>query len=255
MTRQAVILAAGRGHRLGAAARGRPKCLLTVGGQTLVEHQLAALAEIGIEDICVVAGYGAEDVSAHVGGRCTLVLNPRWEETNSLYSLWLAREWVRGGELFVLNSDVLAHPEVFRRVAATAGSSLAYDSSSGHEDEHMRVWVEGGELRAISKCLAAPRISGENVGLLRFERRAAPLVLGMAGALATDGHDRSWAAAAVDRLLPRLKIRCVDIADLPWVEIDYGSDLRTARQTVWPAIRDPLRSSSVAADVARAASF
>jgi len=234
--RQAVILAAGGGRRLGNAARGLPKCLLSVGGRPLVEHQLAALAEIGVEEVCVVAGYRAEDVGACVAGRCTVILNPCWSETNSLYSLWLARDWVRGEELFVLNSDVLAHPDVYHRVAATPGSALAYDSTSGHEDEHMKVWVEGEGLRAISKCLAPPRISGENVGLLRFEHRVARLVLSEADALVAAGQKRAWAVEALDRLLPRLDVRCVDVAGLPWVEIDSEADLEHARERVWPFV-------------------
>lgn len=235
--RQAVILAAGGGRRLGDAARGLPKCLLPVGGRPLVEHQLAALAEVGVEEVCVVAGYGAEEVGACVNGRCTVILNPCWSETNSLYSLWLARDWARADELFVLNSDVLAHPDVYHRLASTSGSTLAYDSSSGYEDEHMKVWVEGEGLRAISKCLAPPRISGENVGLLRFERRTACLVLSEAGALVTAGHKKAWAVEALDRLLPRLNVRCVDVAGLPWVEIDSKADLEHARDSVWPSVQ------------------
>lgn len=236
--RQAVILAAGGGRRLGAASRGLPKCLLSVGGRPLVEHQLAALAEIGVEEVCVVAGYRAEDVDACVARRCTVIRNPCWDETNSLYSLWLAREWIRGEEVFILNSDVLAHLEVYHRLAALSpGSALAYDSSSGHEDEHMKVWVEGGGLRAISKCLAPPRISGENVGLLRFERRVARLVLSEVDALVAAGSKRAWAVEALDRLLPRLEVRCVDVADLPWVEIDSEADLELARESVWPSVQ------------------
>lgn len=236
---QAVILAAGCGKRLGAEARGGPKCLLEVGGRTLAAHQLAALAEVGIDDVCLVVGYGAEKVRAELGGRCHLILNARWAETNSLYSLWLAREWVRG-ESFVVNSDVLAHPEVFRRVAATPGSSLAYDASSGQDDEHMKVWVEGRVLRGISKCLPPERTSGENVGILRYSRRAGELVLRAAGDLIAGGGDGAWAPAALDRLVPRLEIHCVDVSDLPWVEIDSATDLTAARETVWPAIRSPL---------------
>jgi len=235
--RQAVILAAGGGRRLGAAGRGLPKCLLSVGGRPLIEHQLAALAEIGVEEVCVVAGYRAEDVDACVARHCTVIRNPCWSETNSLYSLWLAREWIRGGEVFILNSDVLAHLDVYHRLADLPGSGLAYDSSSGHEDEHMKVWVESGRLRAISKCLAPPRISGENVGLLRFERRVARLVLSEVDVLVAAGNKRAWAVEALDRLLPRLDVRCVDIADLPWVEIDSEADLELARKSVWPSVQ------------------
>ncbi|MEE8524020.1 MAG: phosphocholine cytidylyltransferase family protein [Thermoanaerobaculia bacterium] len=234
--RQAVILAAGCGRRLGSETGGRPKCLLSVGGKTLIERQLEALEEIGIDKVCVVAGFGADEVRAQLDGRCSLILNRRWADTNSLYSLWLTREWVRG-ELFLFNSDVLAHIDVYRRIAAAPSSCLAFDSSSGHDGEHMKVWIDGGDLRAISKCLPAAQISGENVGILRFAPRVAQLVLGAADALVTNGGRQAWAPAAIDSLVPQSRIRCVDVSDLPWVEIDCPDDLRTAREIVWPAIR------------------
>ena len=233
---QAVILAAGCGKRLGGEARGGPKCLLEVGGRTLVEHQLAALAEVGVEEVCLVVGYGAEKVREVLGTRCHFVLNARWADTNSLYSLWLARDWVRR-ELFLVNSDVLAHPDVFHRVAAAAPyAGLAYDASSGRDEEHMKVWVDGGLLQGVSKCLPSEQSSGENVGVLRFPRPAAELLLREAGDLIAAGGDGAWAPAALDRLVPRLKVRCVDVADLPWTEIDSADDLRAAREMVWPAL-------------------
>ena len=54
---RAVILAAGRGRRMGEMTEGRPKCLLPVGGQSLLEHQLATLSALGVAKITVVIGY------------------------------------------------------------------------------------------------------------------------------------------------------------------------------------------------------
>ena len=88
----AIILAAGRGGRLGPLTAERPKCLLRVGTGSLLDHQLDALRVGGLNSVVVVAGYCADAVEAELAGRASLLLNPRHAETNSLYSLWLARE-------------------------------------------------------------------------------------------------------------------------------------------------------------------
>ena len=93
---EAVILAAGRGSRLQSETDAVPKCLTEVGGRTLLEHQLELLYGAGIERICVVAGYQAQAVQDAVGDAAEVIYNDLWASTNSLYSLSLCRQWVRG---------------------------------------------------------------------------------------------------------------------------------------------------------------
>ena len=93
---QAVILAAGMGSRLKAVTGGMAKALLEVGGRPLILHQLEALADHGVGPVLVIVGYQADEVKDAVGDRAETLVNDRFEETNSLYSLWLARHWIKG---------------------------------------------------------------------------------------------------------------------------------------------------------------
>jgi len=235
MTTQAVILAAGRGTRLGGKVNGDPKCLIPFGDNVLLEHQLTVLDRLGIDEVIVVVGHESDRVRQIVGDRCTYVVNDRFAETNSLYSLWTARAFVSGSFMLV-NADVLAHPEVYRRVLCAGGTALAFDSGSGGEAEHMKVNVREGRLRAISKRLRPEETHGENLGILYFDEDAGRLMLREAAAIIEAGQLKAWAPAAVDRIADRVLIRAVDVADLPWTEIDFPEDLATANQTIWPAI-------------------
>src|SRR3954471_17434957 len=123
-TMDALILAAGRGSRL---KEGRAKCLVELGGRPLIDHQLDALRSAGVERFVVVAGYQVSQVASALPGDATVLLNPRYAETNSLYSFLLARSAV-GSDLLVLNCDVLFHPLVATLVANAPGNALAYDS-------------------------------------------------------------------------------------------------------------------------------
>jgi choline kinase len=232
----ALILAAGRGSRLDGATMGRPKCLVEIGDRSLLDHQLDALGSAGITRAVIVTGYQGDMIIAAAGGRATIVQNEDWAQTNSLYSLSLCREAVEGS-CMVLNSDVLFDAAMIRRLLESGGNTFAYDSSSGQDDEHMKVEFAGGRLVRMSKVLEAQRSHGENVGVLYFRGDTVEMLFeSVVEALECCGPN-VWMAAAVERLADRAALRGVDMADQHWVEIDYPHDLMLARRQVWPAMR------------------
>ena len=232
---QAIILAAGRGSRLGPATDGTPKCLIDVGGSTLLEHHIRALRDVGIKRICVVTGHESDQVRASLDATCDCLVNASFAETNSLYSLWLTRGCLSGG-FMLMNCDVLAHPEVYRRVAEAQGCALAYDSSSGADPEHMKLQIIDGRLVTMSKMLDREIVCGENVGILKFDAEGAQRLYREAHSLITTGARNTWAPAAVDGIARQINVNCIDIVDLPWVEIDFAEDYAEAQRLVWPAI-------------------
>jgi len=229
---EALILAAGEGSRLGVDV---PKCLVEVGGGPLLSHQLSALQDTGADDVTVVVGHGRELVRDVVGDRVHLVVNELYDQTNSLYSFWLARHGITE-DLLLLNSDVLFPVELLSRLLAAQGSALAFDSSSGDDEEHMKVRVAWGRLQRMSKRLAQHETAGENVGVLRLAPAEAEVAFAAADSLVREGCDNEWVGAAISDVAKQHLIRCLDVADLPWVEIDFPEDLSTARELVWPEI-------------------
>lgn len=232
---QALILAAGRGSRLGCMTDTLPKCLLEVGGRPLIEHLLDNLAGAGIESVGMVIGYRSARLREVVGSRADYIKNDSWGSTNSLYSFSLAESWV-DGPVLVLNSDILIHPTILKRLLTQQASSLAFDSTSGQCSEHMKVEVLDGRLRSMSKTLPSHRVSGENVGMLSLDTATARAAFAEARRLIRNGGKQSWVAAAVSRIADTHAIETVDIAGLPWREIDYSHDLHQAQHVTWPAI-------------------
>jgi choline kinase len=228
----ALILAAGRGSRL---IEAMPKCLVEVGGRPLLLHQLDALTRAGAERVTLVVGHCHAQVRAAAGGAATFVLNDRYAVTNSLYSFWLAQAAVKG-DLFVLNCDVLFPSDILDQLVGTGGSALAFDSGSGEEDEHMKVCVRRGRLVRMSKQLPPGSCHGENVGVLRLTEAAAQAAFAAAASLVHRGQERDWLGAAVNAIAHRHPIACVDVAGVPWVEIDFPHDLAAARTQIWPRI-------------------
>ena len=86
---KAIILAAGRGSRMKDLTDERPKCLVELRGKPLLEWQLEALREAGINEIAIVTGYKRELL---VNRGLTEFHNPRWAETQMVSSLACAEE-------------------------------------------------------------------------------------------------------------------------------------------------------------------
>src|SRR5262245_9306386 len=161
-----VILAAGKGSRLNGTLGDKPKCLLRVGDTTLIERQIASLRAVGINDIVIVVGCQAERVQRTCGHRLTYVENTRFAQTNSLYSLWLARPLLLDG-FVVMNCDVLFHPQLLEDlVTARHEDALLIAYSDGPlGDEEMKIKVRRGRVVEIAKTLAPDEADGENHGV------------------------------------------------------------------------------------------
>ncbi len=241
MSARAVILAAGKGSRLGALADGLPKCLLQVGGRPLVRRQLDALAEAGVSPVLLVVGYAADLVRESVGQAAEYVLNPRYEATNSLASFVLAKDWVKG-PVVVMNSDILFDPGVLDELLIAGEDSLAYDSSSGGALEHMKVATRDGKVVDLSKELPKDQAAGENVGMLYLSEHSARAVFEKGQELMTAGRDKAFLAEAIRSILPDHPLRAVDVKGLAWTEIDTPSDLDHARKEIWPLIAERLET-------------
>ena len=105
-----ILLAAGRGSRLGERTKDKPKCLCELHGRTLLDRCLDSLRQAGIqgEDIGVVTGYRGDLIQIPGAKR---FVNPNWEQTNMFVSLTMAREWLEREPCIVCYSDVVFTPE------------------------------------------------------------------------------------------------------------------------------------------------
>ncbi len=243
--KQAIILAAGTGSRLGPSALEKPKCLLPLAHKTLLEIQIETYRSLGVQEICVVVGYRKELVEpvAQRYPNITIIENPIYDASNSLYSLWLTRDWIRGA-FAVSNADVVADPEIFRRILSAPMTSLGVDTGTGYHEEHMKVEIKNDRVRSISKGLPPRRTHGENVGILSIAQNDARPFLETIDEIVRHGGENLWVPAVLHRMVTSnlIQVAAQDITGLPWIEIDFCGDLKDARKDIWPAIAPQTQS-------------
>jgi choline kinase len=238
---KAIILAAGKGSRLNGTAGDKPKCLVELGGMTLIERQIATLERAGIDDVVVVVGCQADRVRAACGDTVTYVENSRFAETNSLYSLWTARALLYEG-FVVLNCDVLFHPALLDDLLAThhdAALLIAYrkDGQPSFGDEEMKVKVCGGRVLDISKTMDPADADGENLGIVKFGARSAPHLVSILDRIVAEGGLRDWAPRAFREFAQDRPLHALGTRGLPWTEIDFPEDYQRAVDEILPAIK------------------
>ena len=237
---RAIILAAGKGSRLNGSTEETPKCLVKVGGVTLIERQIAVLQDAGLDDITVVVGCQGDSVRRTCGYGISYVENARYAQTNSLYSLWMARALLYEG-FVVLNCDVLFHPALLDDLLSARHEDallLAYRGADDPPfgDEEMKVKVRGGRVIDISKEMAPDEADGENLGIVKFGARGAAILVEIMDRLVAAGSLRAWAPRGFAEFAQMRPLHAIGTRGLPWIEIDFPEDYRRAVRDILPQI-------------------
>ena len=228
----AVLLAAGRGRRLG---NDRPKVLLEFGGRTLLDRHLENLASLqgGIEgdiETVVVTGFHAEllDVPSSIH-------NPRYEQ-GSVISLAVALDALadRSEDLLVMDADVLYEPSILRDVAALE-RGFAIDTRVTPGSEEMMAGVRDGRVRALRRGhLDGFDLAGETVGFTKIDAASLPALREIVAAADADSDYEQ----AVDRFLATHGADYVLVGDRAWTEIDFPEDVERAERDVLPRLAE-----------------
>jgi choline kinase len=234
-----IILAAGQGVRL-AGTSVEPKCLVEIGGSTLLQRQILALQSANVTDIVIVVGYEAARIKEVCAEDISFVENPDFARTSSLYSLWLAKDYLADG-FVVLNSDVLFHPQILNDLLEFQEEDALLISYCGPTsdplgDEEMKVKVNAGLVADISKNMNLLEAHGENVGIVKFGAQGAKILINHLELLVTDGAARDWAPRAFREFASHRPLHAVGTRGYPWIEIDFPADYEKAVREIYPKI-------------------
>lgn len=234
----AVILSAGQGKRLSPLTDARPKCLVPIGGRPILEWQMRALAEAGVDEIAVVTGFRAEAVEAFVKTTSVpvevgTVFNPFYSVADNIGSCWAAKDLI-GDDTLLLNGDTLFEPGIAERVIEEAEQpiTVTVDRKESYDSDDMKVRCADGRLSAIGKTLSLP-VDGESIGMIRFrDGGGARFVRAMRTALGEPATLNRWYLSIIDSLAQEGHVGVVSIEGMSWSEIDFLRDLPIAERKV-----------------------
>ena len=243
---KAIIIAAGLGSRLKSYTDNLPKCMLKFGDKTLLERQIEAYRNCGINNISVIRGYKKEKINYE---DLRYYENPDFENNNILNSLFYAEEELNGN-VIVAYSDILFEASVVRRLLESqADISIVvdidwrgyYDGRKEHpiEEAENVIFNANNEVLKIGKILTEKDdVHGEFIGMLKFTPRGAEIFKKHFHRAKEIYWDKPYQRAAIfqkayitdiiqDMADLGVPVHCV-IIERGWKEIDTVEDYQNA---------------------------
>ena len=237
-----VILAAGMAKRLRPLTDTKPKCLLEVGGRTLLERTVRAMQQAGISEFVVVTGYRADQIRTFLDNLEPLdsldkptfhfLHNADYEHNNNIYSLWMAGEYVRGKEFLLMDSDILCDPAAVARIAHEPEAALALNRHECGEEEIKVIVDANGHITEISKVCSIQDAIGESVGIEKMTADySTALYKELDQMIEKEGLIDVFYERCFERLIPQgHTFRVVDTTNYFSYELDTPEDFQRAQE-------------------------
>lgn len=231
---RAILLAAGRGRRLGSA---EPKCLISIEGRSLLARHLVNMAEAGISALTIVVGYQKELITAALDQLrpplpVELIENPRFVH-GSIVSLQVASDRLLEGAIW-MDADVLYPPALLRRLVTSAHeNAVLLDGRSEESGEEMMVGVRGGRAAKIARRVGDGwEFRGESVGFAKVGPEGGRVMKRLLEEEVTAGRLDQEYEAAMERAFAEVPFGYEKVDDFAWTEIDFEEDVVKARKLV-----------------------
>ena len=232
---KAIILAAGMGNRLHKVSGGMPKSMINIGKKTIMHHQIASCQKAGIKDFVFVLGYKKEELKNHIleklaPHQAVFIENPIFDQTNTLYSLCLARRQF-DDDFIYFNADVVFGSDLLNKISAPSEySQLLLETKSCGEEEVKMIIDKKMRILEIGKKLPIPQCAGEFIGIGKFNKSILPQFADYLQLGVDTGHANNYFEYAVDLLAKDVILQAVPTAGIPCIEIDFPEDLQRAKE-------------------------
>jgi len=238
---QAIIMAAGRGSRLGTLTDSIPKAFLKARGYSLIDYNIALLHENGIKDIKIVVGYKAElyEDMAKTRLGITCIYNPFYEYCNVLGSFFVAQEKLKDEDTIYLHADTLCDPEIFREMVQDNRDIVMPVDFKACDSEAMKVVTREREIVKISKEIPETEAEGEFIGMAKLSENVLPAIKVASQKLMRAGCLESYFEGAVQEVIDKggYSIPALATDNRFWGEVDFENDYEYVKQnlpdTLW----------------------
>ncbi|MFN2586738.1 MAG: NTP transferase domain-containing protein [Actinomycetota bacterium] len=234
---RAVVLAAGRGVRMGGGLL--PKTLLPMGDEEpLLAYVLRGLHAAGIEELMIVTGHGRSHVEEYVdqhwrGDKPAFVFNARYASWGNFHSVRVALDQSPGMEVLVVNSDVVVAPDVYARALAADGDLvLAVQKRMRLDAEDMRVQLDGRAVRAIGKGIPMGLSHGEFAGVSLLRPDAARAYLHAATDTEWRGVTQVYYEDLYAATISIVRVTAVLVREGEYAEVDEPSNVPDAIKVI-----------------------
>jgi len=239
-----IILAAGVGSRLFPLTKNKPKSLIDLGdGTTLLERQIQNAIHCDIIDnIYIVTGYRSKQIEDKIIEfkdkiNIQVIFNPFYESSNNLFSLWCAHFVMEERDFLISNGDNIYQDNVYNNIHHLSSNtiSITIDYKEKYDEDDMKVILEDGTVKQVSKMIEMDKVDAESVGLAIikgkqnrkiFKNKLASLVRDITN------KDKFWLEIFNALAHDNQTIGTYTIDPKDWGEIDFHPDIENIRNAI-----------------------
>ncbi len=225
---------------MGRLTELRPKCMLEVGGEPILARTLRLLSAATVEEVVLVVGYRDDQVRAFLGSRFAgmrvrYVMNERHSETNTAYSLWLARRFL-DRDLFLLEGDIVFDVEALwalRELESGVSGWAAVPVAPGRDEGILLAGLRGSDVARVDlvrePTSRTEAFAHKCAGIQLLDGETARSLADRLDETVRSGGTRVFADLVLGSLLSERPVRLCSLDGARWAEIDDPDDLRAAR--------------------------
>lgn len=226
-----IFLVAGKGTRLQPLTLKHPKSMFKLDNETTVIKRMVNLIKKYDKeaDVVIVTGHMHKNIEAELED-VTFVYNPFYEVTNSIASLWFAKEHLDDKEVVLIDGDIVMSEKLVKELVCTPiDRPVVFLDSSIKTDGDYNVEVSGERVVVMSKELAS--YHGEYAGLSKLDAVSSNRLKQEVESMVEEGYYDQWYENALVQLIFKedFELFYQDICDYDWTEVDSVSDLFHAK--------------------------
>ena len=226
---RALILNSGMGTRMGVHTSEHPKCMTELlNGETIISRQLNMLLACGVTDVVITTGYFNDVLVEYcrllaLPLNYTFVLNPVYNETNYIYSIYCAKEQLAGEDILLLHGDLVFEESVLRDILAYDKSCMKVSSTLPLPEKDFKAVVVDGTVKAVGVEFFESAMEAQ--ALYKLNAAEWTLWLDKIVEFCENGKRKCYAEVALNEITDNCPIHILDVKDRLCTEIDNPEDL------------------------------
>ncbi len=225
---KALILNSGLGSRMGVLTSEHPKCMTEISGhETILSRQLKQIASAGINEVVMTTGLFDSVLvnycqSLELPIHFTFVKNPVYAETNYIYSIYCARDYLND-DIILMHGDLVFENEVFEKVVNSKESCMTVSSTLPLPEKDFKAVVRNGMVMKVGVEFFNEAMEAQ--ALYHLKQEDWMVWLNKICEFCESGNTKVYAENALNELNGAANIKALDVGNLLCSEIDNPEDL------------------------------
>ncbi len=226
---KALILNSGMGSRMGVLTKEHPKCMTEIiYGETILSRQLKQLSDMDIKNVVITTGYYDNVLAEYCREldlplQIQLVHNPRYKDTNYIYSIYCAKDYL-DDDILLMHGDLVFDDGVLESVIDSVESCMTVSSTLSLPEKDFKAVVDNGYVKKVGIEFFDNALAAQP--LYKLKRDDLSKWMAKITEYCENGNTSVYAENALNELDGACNIRALDVKDELCAEVDNPEDLK-----------------------------